>query len=305
MLRKSLSIWSLGSISAIAALTLGLAASCDTHRSERFGGAADTTAAAPAEHKHAAASGSVEERLAATEDKLDKLISILEQNQALPPPEPDPALTYSVPVNANDPVEGPADAKITIVEAFEFACPYCWRANPTVEEVIKKHPKDVRVVSKYILIHGNTAVPAGLAACAASKQGKYSEMKALLWGKLFDATGRTQQDQFSADNMEKLATDVGLDLTKYKADFQSDQCIAWIKNSGQEMAAVGTHGTPSFYINGRHLGGALPLEEFEKVIAEEEAKADKTIAGGVKPADYYKVAVVDKGEKRVKGYFEN
>jgi len=250
-----------------------------------------------------AAKGDLEARVAKLEKRMDKIISILEQ--AMPPNEPDPAVTYSVPVSANDPQIGPADAKITIVEGFEFACPFCWKASPTIEQLLVDYPKDVRVVDKYILIHGPPALPPGLAACAAQKQGKYAVMKKLLWSKLFNAAGEIQRDQLAPENLEKAATEAGLDVGKLKADMEGESCKAWVKESQETLSAVGTTGTPSFYINGRHLGGAMPIEDFKKVIQEELTKADKAISGGVKQSEYYAKVVVEKGEKKVKGRFED
>jgi protein-disulfide isomerase len=246
--------------------------------------------------------GDLEARVARLEKKMDKIVTILQQ--VLPPAETDPAVTYSVPIAAEDPVVGPADAKVTVVEGYEFACPYCWKAAPTIDKLLEEYPKDVRVVSKYILIHGAPALPPAMAACAASRQGKYKEMKALLWAKLFNAEGQMQQDQFAPENMEKLAAELKLDPAKFKADFDGETCKDWVKKSQEALQPVGTSGTPSFYVNGRHINGAVPIEQFKAVITEELAKADKAIASGTKPADYYAQHVVAKGEKKVKGHFD-
>ena len=144
---------------------------------------------------------------------MDQVIGILDQ--ALPPNEPDPNATYSVSIAPADPVQGPADAKVTIVEGFEFLCPYCFMVNPTVEQIIAKYPTDVRLVSKYLIIHGAPAVMPGMAACASAKQGKFKEMKAALWSHFFHMDGQRpamQQDQVSPDNIEKIAQEAGLDL---------------------------------------------------------------------------------------------
>jgi protein-disulfide isomerase len=246
--------------------------------------------------------GDLEARVARLEKKMDKIVTILQQ--VLPPAETDPAVTYSVPVAPEDPVIGPADAKVTLIEGYEFACPYCWRAVPTIDKVLAEYPKDVRVVSKYILIHGAPALPPAMAACAASRQGKYPEMKKLLWARLFNAEGQMQQDQFTAENMEKLAAEVGLDAAKFKTDFAGESCQAWVKKSQEALQPVGTSGTPSFYVNGRHINGAVPFEQFKTIIDEELAKADKAIASGTKPGEYYEQVVVAKGEKKVKGHFD-
>ena len=246
--------------------------------------------------------GSVEERLARIEHRVNKISEILAE--ALPPKEADPSRTYAVAIDPADPIEGPADAKVTIVEGFEFLCPYCWRANPTIDQIKAAYPKDVRIVNKYFLIHGPPAIPPGMAACAANKQGKYSDMKKALWDKIW-GTGQPDKDAVSPDNLVKLAGDMKLDVEKFKADMNSEDCKAWLEKSAESLQPVGTTGTPSFYVNGRHLNGAVPFEDFKKVIDEELAKADKAIAGGVPQAEYYQREIMAKGDKKVGGYFDD
>src|SRR5678815_5300081 len=96
-----------------------------------------------------------DDRLARVERRLDKVMATLDQ--ALGPPEPEPGAMYAGPINEHDPIEGPRDAKVTIVEGYEFLCPYCYLVNPLVEKIRAKYPDDVRVVSKYLVIHGAPA----------------------------------------------------------------------------------------------------------------------------------------------------
>lgn len=296
----------------LAALTLSALAACQKSEGivdhlPKTGEATDKTATPPAPAPRATAkpltaTGSVEERLARVEKRVNQITAILEQ--ALPPKEPDPERHYAAAISPADPIEGPADAKVTIVEGYEFLCPYCWKASSTVDEIRAAYPKDVRVVNKYFLIHGPPAIAPGMAACAAGKQGKFSEMKKLLWSKLFSAEGKVQQDQLGAENMKKLAGELQLDAAKFDADMKSPDCQSWLETSQATLAPIGTTGTPSFYINGRHVGGALPFEEIKKIIDQEMALADKAIAGGVKPADYYAQEILAKGDTHVAGYFD-
>jgi protein-disulfide isomerase len=252
----------------------------------------------------------MEGRMARVERRLDKVIETLEQ--ALPPSEPNPATAYSVPVNNVDPVEGPADAKVTIVEAFEFLCPYCALVAPTVDQIIAKYPKDVRVVSKYLLIHGAKAMPSAMAACAAAKQGKYTPMKQALWTSIFkienpgtpQARPNMQQGKETAEAMKTLASGLGLDMAKFDADMAGSDCQSWVKSSQEVLRPVGATGTPAFFVNGRFLNGAVPFDAIDAMVKEELAKADKAIADGTAQKDYYN-GIVAKGEKRVAGRFED
>jgi protein-disulfide isomerase len=247
----------------------------------------------------------VEGRLARVERRLDKVIQILEQ--ALPPSEPDPQGTYSVAVNPIDPAEGPSDAKVTIIEAFEFKCPYCALAAPTVDQIVAKYPKDVRVVAKYILIHGKTALPPAMASCAAQKQGKYGPMKQALWNSIFKIEGgrpNIQEAATSPEAIRTLASTLQLDMAKFDKDIASDECNGWIQSSREAMGQLGVNGTPAFFVNGRFLNGAVPFEQLDRLVTEELAKADKAIADGVAQKDYYNSVIVAKGLKKVAGRFE-
>ena len=274
--------------------------------STKAGVAPVTTGAEPVEQAPPLPAGDTNARLARLEKRMDKIIGILEQ--ALPPNEPDPEATYSVSISGADPVEGPADARITIIEGFEFLCPYCFLVNPTVEQVLAKYPNDVRLVSKYLIIHGAPAVMPGMAACASAKQGKYKEMKAALWSHLFkmeDNRPKMQQDQVSPDAIDKMATEAGLDLAKMKVDMVSPECQGWLQTSQDALHPLGANATPAFFVNGRYISGAQPFDSFDKLIQEELAKADKKIADGVAKADLYEKEVVAKGLKKVKGRFDD
>lgn len=252
------------------------------------------------------AKGDTDARLARLEKRMSQVVEIL--NQALPPNEPDPLATYSISVAPADPVQGPADAKITVIEGFEFLCPYCFMVNPAVEQILAKYPNDVRLVSKYLIIHGAPAVMPGMAACASAKQGKYKEMKAALWSHLFkleDGRPKMQQDQVAPEAIEKMEAEAGLDLAKMKVDMVSPECQGWLQTSQDALKPLGANATPAFFINGRYVSGAQPFEAFDKIIQEEMAKADKKIADGVAKADLYQKEVVAKGLAKVKGRFDD
>jgi protein-disulfide isomerase len=237
-----------------------------------------------------------DERLARLERRLDKVVAALDQ--ALGPAESDPASMYAVPINEQDPIEGPRDAKVTIVEGYEFLCPYCLLVNPLVEQIRAKYPNDVRVVSKYLVIHGAPAATAGTYACAAAKQGKFAEMKAALWSHLWKTeNGRPEARPDEVANLDAVATTLGLDRDRLTAD--RNACQQWLQSGQRELTAVGVHGTPAFFVNGRPLRGNS-FEAFDKLVSEELAKASNS---GVAAADYYGRVVIANGLTAVKGRF--
>lgn len=247
--------------------------------------------------------GPVEDRLARIERRLDKVAAVLDQ--ALGPAQPDPNTVYSVPVSPSDPVEGPNDAKVTIVEAFEFLCPYCFIVNPMVDTVLQKYPNDVRVVSKYIVIHGAPAIAAAQIGCAAHKQGKYPAVKGALWSALFkleNGQPSMQRENANVDAMKKAIANTGVDMAKLEADMPG--CQDWLSTSQRTLSAIGVNSTPTFFVNGRYVQ-ARSADALEAVIKEEIAKAEKVIADGTPAGEYYAREIVAKGEKRAKGRFDD
>ncbi|HEY5925829.1 MAG TPA: thioredoxin domain-containing protein [Kofleriaceae bacterium] len=244
-------------------------------------------------------------------DKLDKkLDALLAQGgrggpgpggQQRPPPQrpgPDVAKTYSVPID-NDFFEGPADAKITIVKAYEYACPFCKRVLPTMDELRKKYGNDLRIVSKHLIVHPTTATSTALAFCAAARQGKAKEMDGLLWAKTFEARAFDPDKCWESDagcsNLNNHAQELQLDMTKFKADMK--RCGSIVQADMRSLQQLGVSATPSFFINGRFISGAVPIDNFITVIDEEMKKANERIQQGTPKAQYYQHWVVDKGLK--------
>ncbi len=165
------------------------------------------------------------------------------------------------------PVRGNANAKVTIVEFSDYECPFCSRVEPTIAELLKAYPNDVRVafVNNPLGFHKN-AMPAAKAAVAAYKQGKFWEMHDILF-----ANQKGLSDAFYAEQAQKL----GLDMARFNADMNSPETADYISKGLKDAGAAGISGTPSFLINGKLVVGALPADNFKKEIDAEIARADK------------------------------
>ncbi len=199
---------------------------------------------------------------------------------------PDPASVYAIPVGPS-PVEGSPKARVTMVMAFEFACPYCRRAWDTVGDLKKKYGKDLRIVYKQLVVHPKVASLMANASCAAHRQNRWRPLAELLWTKAFDAR------DYEPANIEALATEAGLDMRRYQADLAT--CAQEIQADQALLARLGVQATPTFFINGRVLQGAMPIEQFSALIDEELAKAKAAEKRGVKPERYYDQEIVAKG----------
>jgi protein-disulfide isomerase len=242
-------------------------------------------------------SSNVDKKLDELIARLDKLEQNLQRGAGAArqrpqrPSEPDPSKVYAVPV-AGAPSEGPANAKVTIVKAFEFACQFCERVTGTLEQLRKDYGDDVRIVYENYVVHPDSATTPALAACAAHKQGKYEQMKKLIWEKGFKSR------DLGRENMDKLAAEVGLDVNRYKADIDGEECKKTIQQDQATLSNFGVRGTPAFFINGRYLSGAQPIDNFKRVIDEELKKANERIQQGTKAEDYYAKFVLEQGLKK-------
>jgi len=224
--------------------------------------------------------------------------------------EPDRAKTYAVAIDG-DPVDGPADAKVTVVKAYDYACPFCEKVRDTMDELRKKYGNDLRIVYKQFVVHPQTATAPALAVCAANKQGKFLQMDQLLWDKGFkarqfdkdtgpEAGGAPQRCWESAAGCPIVlgfAKELGLDTEKFKADMKD--CQQLIQKDMRDLTVFGVGSTPTFFINGRYMVGAAPTDSFVALVDEELKKANERIAAGTPAASYYQQAVLDKGLKQL------
>lgn len=206
--------------------------------------------------------------------------------------EEDAPERFKVPVTSAQPQKGPADALATIVVFSDFECPFCGRVNPTLKQLEQDYGNKVRIVwrNQPLPFHQN-AVPAAAAAMEAFAQGKAPKFWAM-HDKLFDnRSALTQPD------LEKYAQELGLDVAKFKAALESKKHEPGIKADQELAAEVGARGTPSFFINGRPLKGAQPVDKFKEIIDDELKRADKLKAKGVKPAALYATLMANASAK--------
>jgi protein-disulfide isomerase len=218
-------------------------------------------------------------------------------------PEPDKAKTYSLAVDG-DPFDGPADAKVTIVKAYDYACPYCEKVRDTMTQLRQKYGNDLRVVYKQFVVHPQVATTGALAFCAAARQGKADQMDALLWDKSFkshnfdkdaDGGGKCWESPAGCPVVMGFATELQLNADKFKADMKD--CQQLVQKDMKDLQQLGVGATPSFFVNGRFIAGAMPMENFTQLVDEEMKKADAAIAAGTPKGEYYQQAVVAKGLK--------
>jgi len=161
-------------------------------------------------------------------------------------------------VRGDDPVRGSARAPVTVVLFSDFQCPFCGRIEPTLAEVQKVYGDKVKLVWKHqpLPMHPQ-AEPAAVAAEAAREQGKFWEMH----DKLFE-----NQQALSPPVYAQLAKDLGLDMAKFEASQQSGRGKARIQEDQAVAGRIGVSGTPTLFVNGERVVGAVPFETIKAVI---------------------------------------
>jgi len=219
---------------------------------------------------------------------LQKVYAQQKQQQAQQEQEePDPNAMFAVDINQNMAggyVQGPTSgAPVTIVVAEDFACPYCERVSGTLDELVKEYDGKVRVVFKNMVVHPQVT-NAHYAGCAAGKQGKFQQWKTTWWEKAFKA--RKMDDA----NIDSIAKEIGLDMSKFKTDMTSDSCKQLVAADQSELQKFKVNSTPTLFVNGTHVGGALPKESFKQMIDEKLKIAQAS--------DYYDKVVMATGEKQ-------
>jgi protein-disulfide isomerase len=172
-----------------------------------------------------------------------------------------PYLPPKVAVEAKGPAKGPKKAPITIVEFSDYQCPFCIKAEKTVADLLAAYPDKIRLVYRDFPLPIHSLAPkAAEASQCADDQGKYWEMH----DKLFAVDGKLE-----VDNLKRYARDVGLDGDKFDKCLDSGDKAKVVAEHHKAGEDVGVSGTPAFFINGRLISGAQPLDEFKKLVDAE------------------------------------
>lgn len=211
----------------------------------------------------------------------------------LPQPGAQQAKVVNVPLRSDDPIAGPKVARVTIVEFSDFQCPFCGRVEPTLKQIQSTYGDSVRIVWKHqpLPFHPN-AMPAAETAEAAREQGKFWEMHDLMYA---------NQSLLSPQKYEEWAAQIGLNVDTFKKSVSSHSAQARIQEDMKQGQAIGADGTPTFFINGRQVIGALPFGAFKAVIDEELVKADALIKSGHPLDEKFYQTIVDNNVKQAAG----
>ena len=176
--------------------------------------------------------------------------------------EPPPVLDDPVKIStAGDPVRGPDNARVTIVEFSDFQCPYCSEAVKQTKAVMSQFPKDVKLVFKQFPLDSHEQAEFGAeAALAAQAQGKFWEMHDLLYAGFPD---------ISRDRVMGYAKQIKLDMNRFTSELDSHKYKARVLSEEKEGTDAGVGGTPTFFFNGRKYNGSFDLAAVTPIIKNE------------------------------------
>ena len=167
----------------------------------------------------------------------------------LEPPDP-----FRATVGVDGPSRGAPNARVTIVEFEDFQCPFCRKAQDTLQQVLLRYKDTVRFVHRDFPLQPlhPTSWKAHEAAHCAAEQGKFWEYRDLLY----------KNAPAAPDQLITYASQLGLDSAVFKACVDSSRFKAVVQIDEDEGDRLGVQGTPAFFINGRPLAGAQPKESF-------------------------------------------
>jgi protein-disulfide isomerase len=188
------------------------------------------------------------------------------ERPAVGPPAPEAEAIVRVRFGdlADAPSIGHREAPVTVVAFIDYQCPYCARAHETLDDVIQKYAEKVRIVFKHnpLAFHPDAEL-AAQAVLAARDLGKFPEMHRKLL---------SNQKELGRDKLIAYAEEVGLAPEEFQTVLDSGHFAELVKADVGLAEKIGVNATPYFFVNGREVRGAKPLDAFAKIIDEELAE---------------------------------
>ncbi|TQV85036.1 DsbA family protein [Aliikangiella coralliicola] len=162
------------------------------------------------------------------------------------------------------PYRGGENAKVTIIEFSDFECPYCSRANDTLYQLSKMYGDKIKIVYKHFplsSIHPGAEKAAEASICA-QEQGMGNFWK--LHDKMFE-----NYRNLSVGIIKDMAKEIGLNTESFNQCLSTGKYAARVAAEVQQAQRLGIQSTPAFYVNGRFIKGAQPIDIFQQMIDEE------------------------------------
>ncbi len=176
---------------------------------------------------------------------------------------PDPLSESSILRDPDIPVLGNANGDITIVEYFDYQCPYCRKVSPDLEKIIRDDGH-IRMVFKDWPIFGDVSVYASRLALASKYQDKFAEAHEALI---------SLRERLSEEKVKSTLIAAGIDLERANGDLVAhrSEIDAILARNHEQAVALGFQGTPSFIIGHFRVPGAPDVAAFKQAIADARA----------------------------------
>ncbi len=157
------------------------------------------------------------------------------------------------------PVRGTETAPVTIEEFSDFQCPFCARSVATLKQILETHPAQVRWIFRHFPVFAShpNAPAIHLFSVAAGEQNRFWEMHDLLF---------ENQDRLSPDDLLGHARRLNLDLDRFNASLRDRSLMNKIEADYNEGVQRGVRATPTFFVNGRKIEGAIPYPLFKREV---------------------------------------
>ncbi len=155
-------------------------------------------------------------------------------------------------------VGGNPDGDVSVIEFFDYRCPYCKRVLSTLTELRRKD-RDVRVVYKEFPILGPDSLVASRAAIASRAQGKYLEFHDALMG---------SRGKLTEKAVFQIAGEVGLDVERLFDDMRAPEVNDILSRNYALAQTLGVRGTPAFIIGDRIIRGAVGLDQLQSAVEQ-------------------------------------
>ena len=163
------------------------------------------------------------------------------------------------------PYKGVENAPVVIVVFSDFQCPFCSRLTSLLDQVIKKYPKEVKIVYKNFPIRSHRYSEASAkAALAAERQGKFWAFHDLLYA---------HYKELSDEEIRKIASQLKLNMAQFEKDRKDPAIAEKVRADIWDGRKAGFKGTPTVFINGRRLR-KRSLQGFSEIIDKELQKGE-------------------------------
>ena len=186
---------------------------------------------------------------------------------------------YSVGRGIDSHQRGLDDALVTIVEFSDFECSFCRKSRRTLGILRKEFGDDIRLVYRHkpLTAIGNTKLVAE-AAVAAGEQGKFWEFHDLAYA---------HSGPITRADIEQFGSAAGLDMARFRQALDDRRYLREVILDAAEAASIGVRGTPTFFVNGTPVIGAVPVEQLRDLVEKKRTEAEALVKSGIAREDVY------------------